>query len=112
MTSFYILATTVLTLISLLRAFYKVIPLHSRISIRWPKYYTCQSFTIFPNGLLSLEQRSQTNVVLGHNTVQHVVRPIGSCHGELIELYQMLFDEGKPENRNQNTTYELASQPL
>ena len=54
-------------------------------------------YTIAPRSFLGLEQGSQTNVVLGHDSVEHVVRSFGVGHGKLIELDQMLENKRKPE---------------
>ena len=45
--------------------------------------------------LFDFEQRCQTDVVLGHDAIEHVFGAFGGGHGYLIELDEIVFDELK-----------------
>lgn len=56
--------------------------------------------TVLPGGLLGLEQRRQANVVLGHHSVEHVVRALGVSHRQLVELDEVVLDQREPAHVN------------
>ena len=53
--------------------------------------------TVLPDGLGRLEQGSQSNVILSHDTVDHVVRSLGGLERQLVELHKVLFNQRKSE---------------
>ena len=48
---------------------------------------------------LHLEQCSNSNVVLGHHSIEHVICSLGMCHGQLVEFNQVFFHHVKPANQ-------------
>lgn len=44
-------------------------------------------------GLLFLQQSNQTDIILGHHTIQHIIRALSIGHSHLVEFNQMLFDQ-------------------
>lgn len=50
-----------------------------------------QHLTVLPRSLLGLDERGEADVVLGHDTVQHVVRALAVGHRQLVELDQVLL---------------------
>ena len=51
---------------------------------------------VAPGRLLRLEQSGQSDVVLGHDPVQHVVRSFRVRHRQLVEFDQMFENQRKP----------------
>ena len=46
---------------------------------------------VLPAGLLGLQQRGQGNVILGHDSVEHILMTIGVLDGQLVELDKLLL---------------------
>jgi len=63
------------------------------------------SDTIFPDGRLRLQQGSKADVVLGHDTVDHVVWSFCGLNCQLIELHQILGHQTEPAKQQNSTTY-------
>jgi hypothetical protein len=51
--------------------------------------------TVLPAGFPGMEESSQSNVILGHHPVQHVLVPVGVLDGQLVEFHQLFFDQNK-----------------
>ena len=46
---------------------------------------------VLPAGLLGLQQRGQGDVILGHDSVEHILMTIGVLDGQLVELDKLLL---------------------
>ena len=61
--------------------------------------FSQQQHTVAPSGLFGFEQGRQTDIILGHDAIQHVIRSfrVGQC--QLVELDQVIVHQREPEVR-------------
>jgi len=67
------------------------------------------ALTICPYCLICLQQKCKANVILCHNTVNHVMRAISSLNCHLVELYKMILDCMEPTPQKLFSTFSLQT---
>lgn len=71
----------------------KALPLS--VARHQPANHIWTLLTIVPGSFLGFKQRCKSDVILWHNSVQHIVWTFGICHCQLVEFHQMFLNEWK-----------------
>ena len=57
-----------------------------------------EGITVAPSRFFCFEKSRQTNVIFGHDTIQHILRSFGISQGQLVEFNQVIEDQRESDD--------------